>query len=73
MIWSIEVIPASNEPSGHACMAIWRLPQGSLTVFSVSLAYIMIAYSGTKRMNFLYFMIGYAGFEKMTHKGCCII
>ena len=31
MIWSIEVIPASNEPSGHACMSIWRLPQGSNT------------------------------------------
>ncbi len=24
-------IPASNEPSGHACMTIWRLPQGSKT------------------------------------------
>ena len=21
-------IPASNEPSGHACMRIWRLPRG---------------------------------------------
>ncbi len=25
-------IPASNEPSGHACMHIWRLPRGSLTI-----------------------------------------
>ena len=24
-------IPASNEPSGHACMHIWRLPRGSNT------------------------------------------
>ena len=24
-------IPASNEPSGHACMSIWRLPRGSNT------------------------------------------
>ena len=24
-------ISASNEPSGHACMTIWRLPQGSKT------------------------------------------
>ena len=24
-------IPASNEPSSHACMAIWRLPRGSKT------------------------------------------
>lgn len=22
------VIPASNEPSGHACMNIWRLQRG---------------------------------------------
>ena len=26
-----DFIPASNEPSGHACMSIWRLPQGSNT------------------------------------------
>uniref|UniRef100_UPI002F3FCAE2 TOTE conflict system archaeo-eukaryotic primase domain-containing protein n=1 Tax=Otoolea muris TaxID=2941515 RepID=UPI002F3FCAE2 len=25
------IIPASNEPSGHACMHIWRLPRGSNT------------------------------------------
>ena len=24
-------IPAGNEPSGHACMSIWRLPRGSNT------------------------------------------
>ena len=24
-------IPASNEPSGHACMSIWRLPRGQIT------------------------------------------
>ena len=24
-------IPASNEPSSHACMDIWRLPRGSNT------------------------------------------
>ena len=24
-------IPASNEPSGHVCMSIWRLPRGSNT------------------------------------------
>ena len=24
-------IPASNEPSGHAGMSIWRLPRGSNT------------------------------------------
>ena len=22
------IFPASNEPSGHACMHIWRLPRG---------------------------------------------
>ena len=27
----ILFIPASNEPSGHAGMSIWRLPRGSLT------------------------------------------
>jgi len=26
-------IPASNEPSSHACMDIWRLPRGSNTPF----------------------------------------
>ena len=26
-----NVIPAGNEPSGHACMHIWRLPRGSTT------------------------------------------
>ena len=25
-------IPASNEPNGHACMHIWRLPRGSNTL-----------------------------------------
>ena len=30
----VSFIPASNEPSGHACMSIWRLPQGSLTAQS---------------------------------------
>ena len=25
-------IPASNEPSSHACMDIWRLPRGSNTL-----------------------------------------
>ena len=24
-----QFISASNEPSGHACMSIWRLPRGS--------------------------------------------
>ena len=24
-------IPAGNEPSGHACMSIWRLPRGANT------------------------------------------
>ena len=27
-IYSADFIPASNEPSGHACMHIWRLPRG---------------------------------------------
>ena len=27
----VPFIPASNEPSSHACMDIWRLPRGSNT------------------------------------------
>ena len=30
-------IPASNEPSGHAGMSIWRLPRGSNTPMLASL------------------------------------
>ena len=32
------IIPASNEPSGHACMHIWRLPRGSNTPLLCSAA-----------------------------------
>ena len=31
-------IPASNEPSSHACMDIWRLPRGSNTPLLCSAA-----------------------------------
>ena len=30
-------IPAGNEPSGHACIHIWRLPQGSIPRSSAAL------------------------------------
>ena len=33
-----EFIPASNEPSSHACMDIWRLPRGSNTPLLCSAA-----------------------------------
>ena len=31
-LWNIPgmFIPASNEPGGHFCMDIWRLPRGAL-------------------------------------------
>ena len=32
-----DFIPAGNEPSGHACMHIWRLPQGSIPRSSAAL------------------------------------
>ena len=35
---SIIFIPASNEPSSHACMDIWRLPRGSNTPLLCSVA-----------------------------------
>ena len=34
-------IPASNEPSGHACMHIWRLPRGSNTPLLCSATNLM--------------------------------
>ena len=34
-------IPASNEPSGHACMRIWRLPRGSNTPLLCSATNLM--------------------------------
>jgi hypothetical protein len=35
------LISASNEPSGHACMDIWRLPRGSHTPLLCSVASLM--------------------------------
>ncbi len=31
LVSNVTLISASNEPSGHACMDIWRLPRGSHT------------------------------------------
>ena len=31
-----KFIPAGNEPGGHACMSIWRLPRGSDTSMPAS-------------------------------------
>jgi len=30
-IYPLKFTPASNEPSSHACMDVWRLPRGSKT------------------------------------------
>ena len=35
-------IPAGNEPSGHACMHIWRLPRGSKTPLLCSAASLIL-------------------------------
>ena len=34
IFYTRNFIPASNEPSRHACMSIWRLPQGSNIIAS---------------------------------------
>ena len=39
-------IPASNEPSGHACMYIWRLPRGSNTPMLAAGALTLYPISG---------------------------
>ena len=38
-------IPASNEPSGHACMSIWRLPRGQIPRWETS-GYLTVALVG---------------------------
>ena len=43
---SAGFIPASNEPSGHACMRIWRLPRGSNTPLLCSATNLMPRCSG---------------------------